>query len=68
VTKEVTVKRGSAVLEGLLEVSNERYKLLKEHHKLNRVDMALNINGKNLQLYREIRKDLGKERHCGHLK
>jgi hypothetical protein len=35
--------------------------LLKEHYKLNQVNIALNIDGKNLQLYREIRKGLGEE-------
>jgi hypothetical protein len=62
-------KRGSVVLEGLLEVSHEQNKLLKGHHKLNRVDTALNIKGKNLQLYKEIRKALARSNvHCRHLK
>jgi hypothetical protein len=48
-------KRGrGADLESLLEVSNKQTKLLKPHP-------ALNIKGKNLQLYREIRKGFGKE-------
>jgi hypothetical protein len=46
----------------LVQMSNERNKLLKQHHKLASVDTTLNIKGKKLQLYREIRKGLGEER------
>jgi uncharacterized beta-barrel protein YwiB (DUF1934 family) len=58
---EVTKRGSSVVLEGLLKVSNKQNILFKEHRQLNHVDTALKIKGKNLQLYREIRKGLGKE-------
>jgi hypothetical protein len=44
-----------------LEVSNEQNKLFKGYHELTHVDTTLNIKGKKLQLYREIRKGLCNE-------
>jgi hypothetical protein len=42
-------------------MSNERNKLLEQHHELASVDTTLNIKGEKLQLYREIWKGLGEE-------
>jgi hypothetical protein len=45
-----------------MQMSAERNKLFKEQNDLNRVDTALNIKGKKMQLYRDIRKGLSDER------
>jgi hypothetical protein len=57
-------RRGSsAALEGLLDKQ-----IIERTPQMNCVDTALNIKGKNLELYREIRRGIGRDVHCGPLK
>jgi hypothetical protein len=43
-------------------VTNQRNKILKEQHRFTEMETTLNVKGKKLQLYRDIRKGLGEKR------
>ncbi len=47
-----------------MQMSNERNKILKQSHTLTRIDTALNIKGKKMQLCRDTRNGLSEERRA----